>query len=86
VVGFKKLDRDGNEVEEQTPIHIKDIEKMTHDSNHSDQIVYSIRSEKRLKKKQKQQKQRMMMIVKYTKHNSKISSTDKTKNRSKTKL
>jgi vancomycin resistance protein YoaR len=45
VVGFKKLDRDGNEVEEQTPIHIKDIEKMTHDSNHSDSIFDSLGKE-----------------------------------------
>jgi hypothetical protein len=45
IVGFRKLDRDGNEVEEQTPIHIKDIEKMTHDSNHSDRIFDSLRIE-----------------------------------------
>jgi hypothetical protein len=45
IVVFKKLDRDGNAVEEQTPIHIKDIEKMTHDSNHSDRIFDSLRIE-----------------------------------------
>ena len=45
IVGFRKLDREGNDVEEQTPIHIKDIEKMTHDFNNSDGVFNSLRKE-----------------------------------------
>ena len=45
IVVYRKLAQDGNDTEEQTPIHIKDVEKMTHTTNQSDNIFTSLRRE-----------------------------------------
>jgi hypothetical protein len=81
IVGFRKLDREGNDVEEQTPIHVKDIEKMTHESNHSDRIFDSLRKET---EEEEATTTKNVDGEKHEKNNS-VSSTDKTETRSRKK-
>lgn len=76
IVGFRKLDREGNEVEEQTPIHIKDIEKMTYDSNNSDRVFNSLR---------KEMEENVVGDSTKTKQKNGVSSTGKTETRSRKK-
>ena len=45
IVAYRKLAQDGNATDEQTPIHIKDVERMTHTTNQSDNIFTSLRRE-----------------------------------------
>ena len=34
IIEYRKLVQDGNDTEAQTPIYIKDVERMTHSTNH----------------------------------------------------
>ena len=45
IVAYKKLAQDGNDTEEQNPIHIKNVERMTHSTNPHDNVFMSLRRE-----------------------------------------